>query len=92
MHMDRAIFELKIGVEATSAYILICSLMDEGHSPTLKLMRSLWNGNEASLQAAVIELMERRVLQPEKELAEDSSVVVNSADKWKWDLDRILGH
>jgi len=90
MHMDRAIFDLRISVEATSAYILICSLMDEGHFPSLTQMRSLWNGNDDSLQAALGELMERQVLVARGELFEDSPVSVNPADKWKWDLDKIL--
>jgi hypothetical protein len=88
--MDRAIFDLRISVEATSAYILICSLMDEGHFPSLTQMRSLWNGNDDSLQAALGELMERQVLVARGELFEDSPVSVNPADKWKWDLDKIL--
>jgi len=90
MHMDRAIFDLRISVEATSAYILICSLMDEGHFPSLTQMRSLWNGNDDSLQAALGELMERQVLVARGELFEDSPVSVNPADKWKWDLGKIL--
>ena len=90
MHMDRAIFDLNTSVEATSAYILICSLMDQAHSPTLKTIRSLWNGNEESLLAALRELMGKQVLEPREDLTEESHVSVNPADKWKWDLDQIL--
>jgi hypothetical protein len=90
MHMDRAIFDLKVSIEATSAYILICSLMDEGHPPALVTIRSLWNGNEGSLQAAINELMARQVLQPCRELTPDTPVAANPADKWQWDLHKIL--
>jgi hypothetical protein len=64
--------------------------MDQGHSPTLKTIRSLWNGNEESLLAALHELMAEQVLEPLEELTEESHVSVNSADQWKWDLDQIL--
>jgi hypothetical protein len=90
MHMDRAIFDLRISVEATSAYILICSLMDEGHFPSPKQIRLLWSGDEGSLRAALGELMERQVLVARGELFEDSPVSVNASDKWKWDLNKIL--
>jgi hypothetical protein len=90
MHMDRAIFDLNISVEATSAYILVCSLIDQNHSPTLKTIRSLWNGNEESLLVALHELMAKQVLEPQEELTEESHVSVNPADKWRWNLDQIL--
>jgi len=88
--MDRAIFDLKISVEATSAYILICSLVDQDHAPTLKTIRSLWNGNEESLLAALHELMEKQVLEPWEVLTEESHVSVSPAEKWRWNLDQIL--
>jgi hypothetical protein len=90
MHMDRAIFDLKVSVEATSAYILICSLLDGGHHPDLDKIRSLWNGSEQSLQAAISELMERQVLQNCSELSSDTAVAANPADKWRWNLHKIL--
>jgi hypothetical protein len=90
MHMDRAIFDLKISVEATSAYIVICSLMDEGHFPTVEQIRSLWNGTDDSLQTALRELMERQVVQPSSEPGEGLFVAVNPADKWQWDSHKIL--
>jgi hypothetical protein len=90
MHMDRAIFELRTSVEATSAYILICSLMDQGRLPTLETIRSLWNGNEDGLQSALRELMQLRVVEADGELSDDSAVAVTPADQWKWDLGKIL--
>jgi len=90
MHMDRAIFDLKVSIEATSAYILICSLMDEGHPPALAKIRSLWNGDEDSLQSAISELMARQVLTSEGKLVPDTPIAVNPPDKWLWDLQKIL--
>ena len=46
MEMDRAIFELNAGVEATSLYILICALMDEGKAVTLENVRRQWTGSD----------------------------------------------
>jgi hypothetical protein len=89
MHMDRNIFNLKVSLEATSAYILICSLLDQGHAPTLQQIRSLWNGSEDTLRHALLELMERQVLSPAKDLPEDYPLNVFPGDKWKWDLTRI---
>jgi len=88
--MDRAIFDLKVSIEATSAYILICSLMDEGHPPALVTIQALWNGDETSLQTALDELMARQVLQPCRELTPDTPVTINPPDKWQWDLSKIL--
>jgi hypothetical protein len=62
-HMDRTIFRLKAGIPATSLYILICSLLDEGHLPTLDRIRVLWNGTEELLNEAIEELISRGVLE-----------------------------
>jgi hypothetical protein len=82
--MDRAIFSLELSLEATSIYILICSLQDEGHAPTLQRIRSLWNGTEENLRSALRELMERRVLESARELVDDIPVTLNPRDKWQW--------
>jgi hypothetical protein len=89
MHMDRNIFNLRVSLEATSVYILICSLLDQGHSPTLQLIRSLWNGTEDALRKALLELMERQVLSPARDFPEDYPLAVYPGDKWKWDLSQI---
>jgi hypothetical protein len=89
MHMDRNIFNLRVSLDATSVYILICSLLDQGHSPTLQLIRSLWNGTEDALRKALLELMERQVLSPARDFPEDYPLAVYPGDKWKWDLSQI---
>jgi hypothetical protein len=89
MHMDRNIFNLRVSVEATSVYILICSLLDQGQSPTLQQIRSLWNGTEDSLRRALLELMERQVLSSARDLPEDYPLAVYPGNQWKWDLSQI---
>jgi hypothetical protein len=60
--MDRAIFHLRTSVAATSLYLLICSLLDEGQAPTLDRTKVLWNGTEEELNAAMQELIQRGIL------------------------------
>ncbi len=62
MNMDRAIFDLKVSVEATSLYILLCALMDGGQAPTLENARQKWTGTEESLLAAAQELVRKCVI------------------------------
>lgn len=63
-HMDQAIFHLKASVPATSLYILICSMLDEGEVPTLDRARGQWNGTEENLKEALEELAQRGILHP----------------------------
>lgn len=83
MHMDRAIFNLQASVEATSLYILLCALMDQGETPTLSLARTKWNGNEESLFKAAEELMQRGVLQETSPIGDDLPLVVNPSERWR---------
>jgi multisubunit Na+/H+ antiporter MnhC subunit len=57
MNMDRAIFDLKISVEAASLYIVLCALMDAGQPPTLENARLKWTGTDESLLTAAQELV-----------------------------------
>ena len=82
MHMDRAIFELNAGVEATSLYILLCALLDQGESLTLNRARAQWNGDEKELFEAAAELVRRGVLSTAEPLAADNILIINPRDKW----------
>jgi hypothetical protein len=83
MHMDNAIFDLKASVPATSLYILICSMLDEGQSPTLDRARVQWNGSEENLNNALDELIHRGILQPILPSANGNSVELNLAFNWR---------
>jgi len=82
-HMDRAIFHLNAGVPATSLYILICSLLDEGEAPTLEQAREMWNGTEENLNQAIDELTKRGILEPAQPWANDKSKRLYLSGNWR---------
>lgn len=84
MHMDRMIFELNASVEATSLYILLCVFLDQGEAPTLEQAKSRWNGDEASLVDAAMELMGHGVLERALPVPMDLSLTLNPSEKWHW--------
>jgi hypothetical protein len=82
MNMDRAIFALDASVEATSLYIILCSLMDAGTAPTLSHALSKWNGTEPSLLAAAEELVRRGVLNVRLPIRPDEHLHPTTRDQW----------
>jgi hypothetical protein len=83
MHMDRAIFDFQLSMEATSAYIVVCSLLDDGLFPTISLVRARWNGSEPSLQKALQELMECNVVDPDATVFDGEPLAIRSREKWR---------
>lgn len=61
--MDRQIFNLKLGVEATSAYILITAILGEGQRPDLGLIQGRWASSQQDLDQALQELTDRNVIE-----------------------------
>jgi hypothetical protein len=90
MHMDRLIFELKVSVEATSLYILMCAFLDQGEAPTLEHAKGRWSGDEGSLVKAASELMERGVLERALPVPMDRPLNVLPSDQWLWPTPQIL--
>ena len=82
MNMDRAIFELNTTVEATSLYILLCALMDQGRPPTLEEAIAKWTGTEQSLLAAAEELIKRCVLNSTLPIPGDMHLHPTTRDRW----------
>ncbi len=82
MNMDRAIFDLKISVEATSLYIVLCALMDSGQPPTLENALPKWTGSEESLLTAAQELIGRCIITGIVPIPEDMHLHPNTRDKW----------
>ncbi|MCE5335298.1 MAG: hypothetical protein LLG06_12015 [Desulfobacteraceae bacterium] len=80
--MDRAIFDPRASVEATSLYILLCALMDLGQPPTLQLALEKWTGTEESLMAAAEELICRSVLVAKPPIPKDLHLHPTTRDKW----------
>jgi hypothetical protein len=54
--MDTQIFNLGLTVNATSAYILLCSLIGDGKRPDWPIMRAAWVGEPDDLEPAMKEL------------------------------------
>jgi hypothetical protein len=83
MHMDRAIFDLQASVGATSLYILICALMDQGDkNVTLGRASRKWNGTREELHQALEELIQRGVLSAADGRGEDVPLQVNPRENW----------
>ncbi len=83
MHMDRGIFNLDASVEATSLYILLCALADQGDTLTLERASVQWNGTGEDLLRAANELIQRGVLAGSQPLTRDQPLQLNSADQWR---------
>jgi hypothetical protein len=72
--MDRNIFNQNLSVEATSAYILVTSLIGENQSPTLDLIREKWTVTPEKLDNALKELMQRNIVREKS--APDGQVII----------------
>ncbi|NLI81369.1 MAG: hypothetical protein GX443_06725 [Deltaproteobacteria bacterium] len=85
MHMDRAIFDLRASVEATSLYILICALLDQGEERvTLNRAFQQWNGTREELMQAADELSRRGVVSfPRGSWGDDDPVRLESRESWR---------
>jgi protein tyrosine phosphatase len=84
MKMDPMIFEFNAGVYATSLYLLICSLLDEGQKPTLNQALPAWNSTQDNLVEAVKELSGFRILKPMASLDYDEELLLNPRENWSW--------
>ena len=82
-HMDRTIFHLRASVPATSLYILICSLLDEGEAPTLNRAMELWSGSEEEFQGAMQELIQRGILAPPRPMLNGRPRHLNLTSNWR---------
>jgi hypothetical protein len=80
--MDRAIFDLRASVEATSLYILLCALADQGDSLSLDRASIQWNGSREDLFRAAEELIQRGVLAASQPLTPDQPLELNPGENW----------
>jgi len=63
MLMDRRIFTLNLSVEATSAYILVCTFAEGGAPATVESLGSFWNGPSQALPLALTQLRSRGIIE-----------------------------
>jgi hypothetical protein len=81
--MDRKIFTLNLSVAATSAYILVCSLVDGGAPATVESLGPFWNGPRQELPSALTELRSRGIIE---EILDERLVrryLPNPAEFWR---------
>ena len=83
MHMDRKIFAMNLSVEATSAYILICTLAESGAVITIESAGSFWNDSPEALTRALEELNHRRIIYEELDAKQRRQYLLNPADLWE---------
>jgi hypothetical protein len=81
--MDTQIFNLKLSMLATSAYILICSLVSEGLLASEEAISARWNDSDENLQSSLTELQLWRVI--EKRIGPDDKTTwaPNPASIWR---------
>lgn len=61
--MDQRIFNMNLSVVATSAYIVVTSLLGDNAPPTLENVRGRWTVSPEELDLALGELFSRGVLE-----------------------------
>ena len=83
MLMDRKIFSMDLSVEATSAYILICTLAESGAPVTIESAGSFWNDSPEALTRALEELNHRRVIYEELDGKQRRQYLLNPSDLWE---------
>ncbi|MDR1577926.1 MAG: hypothetical protein LBT86_06845 [Deltaproteobacteria bacterium] len=80
--MDTQIFLLGISVEAKSAYILICSMVEDGRNPDWASLRAAWVGEPAALEPAVAELLAWSVIMVAIDAFGQERFAVNPGSLW----------
>ena len=81
--MDTQIFNLNLSVYATSAYIVICSLVSDGLSPTPDKIAARWTSREELLKEGINELAAWRVIEPGRTAEGESLLAPNPASLWR---------
>lgn len=77
--MDQRIFNQGLSVEATSLYLLLSALSDQGTPLTLERVRPIWNAPEESLSTSFTELNGRGIAQQD----ETGAWHLNPAPQWR---------
>jgi hypothetical protein len=83
MLMNRKIFALDLSVEATSAYILICTLAESGTPVTIESAGSLWNDSPEALTRALEELNRHRVIYEALDSKQMRQYLLNPPNRWE---------
>jgi hypothetical protein len=83
MLMNRKIFALDLSVEATSAYILICTLAESGTPVTIESAGSFWTDSPEALTRALEELTRHRIIHETLDSNQMRQYLLNPPDRWE---------
>jgi len=83
MLMDQRIFSLNLSVEATSAYILICTLAESGTPVTIESAGSFWNDTPEALARALDELSHHHIIYERLDSRQIRQYALNPPDLWE---------
>ena len=83
MVMDRKIFSLNLSVEATSAYILMCTLAESGAPITIESAGTFWNDTPEALVSALEELDRHGIIFEALDANQMRQYHLNPSDRWK---------
>ena len=83
MVMDRKIFSLNLSVEATSAYILMCTLAESGAPITIESAGTFWNDTPEALVSALAELDRHGIKFEKLDANQMRQYYLNPSDRWK---------
>ncbi len=83
MLMDRTIFSINLSVEATSAYILICTLAESGVPVTIESAQSFWNDTSEALASALEELLHHCIIHEALDSNQVRQYFINPPDLWE---------
>jgi hypothetical protein len=81
--MNQKIFSMNLSVEATSAYILICSLAEGGAPVTIESLGSFWNGTHEALAEALKELGSYQIIHEVLDQKLMRQYLVNPPNAWQ---------
>ena len=83
MLMDRKIFTLNLSVEATSAYILVCTFVEGGAPATVESLGSFWNGPPQGLPPALTVLRSYGIIEEILDERQVRRYLPNPAEFWR---------
>ena len=83
MLMDQKIFRMNLSVEATSAYILICTLAESGAPITVESTGPFWNDSPEALARAFKELSLHRIVYESVDSKQMRQYFLNPPDRWQ---------
>jgi hypothetical protein len=81
--MSREVFKRGLSVEATSAYILICTLAESGTPVTIESAGSFWNDTPEALARALEKLKRHRIIYEELDSNQMRQLLINPPDLWE---------